>query len=65
MTALRSHDRVARVEDQRLGRHGGGGTGGRYKPYHNAFNLLPSMDFEGDGCRCCYDPNGEGGEYVY
>lgn len=62
MTALRSHDRVSRIEDQRSS-SGGGGTGGKYKSYHNAFNLLPNVNFDGDGCRCCYDPNGDGGEY--
>ena len=62
MTALRSHDRVSRIEDQRSS-SGGGGTGGKYRSYHNAFNLLPNVNFDGDGCRCCYDPNGDGGEY--
>lgn len=61
-TALRSHDRIALIEDQRR-RVGGGGCGGFYRPYHNAFNLLPNVNFDGDGCRCCYDPNGDGGEY--
>ncbi|KAL3792702.1 hypothetical protein ACHAW5_005807 [Stephanodiscus triporus] len=72
-TALRSHDRIARIEGQRRRVGGGGGAvgvgvgggggGGRYRPYHSAFNLLPNVDFDGDGCRCCYDPNGDGGEY--
>ncbi|KAL3811439.1 hypothetical protein ACHAXA_007594 [Cyclostephanos tholiformis] len=60
-STLRVHDRVARVEEQRLG--GGTGRGG-YVSYRRAFNVLPGMDFvTGDGCRCCYDPNGDGGEY--
>jgi hypothetical protein len=33
---------------------GGGG--------YNTFNLLTNLSF-GSGCRCCYDPNGDGGEY--
>ncbi|KAL7538115.1 hypothetical protein ACHAXR_008297, partial [Thalassiosira sp. AJA248-18] len=66
-TALRSHDRVAHAENQR--RHqphhnpslaslpvGGGGYN------YNAYNLIHGMSF-GSGCRCCYDPNGDGGEY--
>ncbi len=63
MTALGSHDCIARAEDQRLRRVGNTGTGGRYRPYQSAFNLLLGMDFDGDGCWCCYDPNGDGGEY--
>jgi hypothetical protein len=65
-SALRAHDRVAKVENQRRlqqlntnaplfgGKHGSGG--------YNSFNLLTNLSF-GSGCRCCYDPNGDGGEY--
>jgi hypothetical protein len=29
---------------------------------YKTFNLLNGLSF-GSGCRCCYDPNGDGGEY--
>lgn len=63
-SALRKHDRVKKVEEQRLSSGIAGRTsGGRYQSYYNTFNLLPGLKFEGDGCRCCYDPYGDGGEY--
>jgi hypothetical protein len=36
----------------------------RIQPSYNykAFNLINTLSF-GSGCRCCYDPSGDGGEY--
>ncbi len=63
-SALRAHDRVAKAEKQRLQQlntnslfRGMNVSGG-----YNSFNLLTNLSF-GSGCRCCYDPNGDGGEY--
>lgn len=35
-----------------------GGNGYQY----NTYNLINNLSF-GSGCRCCYDPNGDGGDY--
>mmetsp|Transcript_14803 Transcript_14803/g.31358 ORF Transcript_14803/g.31358 Transcript_14803/m.31358 type:complete len:476 (+) Transcript_14803:84-1511(+) len=65
-TALRSHDRVANAENQRRGGaqlSSALGMGGQSPhSYNAALNLLHGMSF-GSGCRCCYDPNSDGGEY--
>ena len=63
-TTLRKHDRVAKAEDQRRQQQqpsllvGSNNGGYNYK----AFNLIHGLSF-GSGCRCCYDPIGDGGEY--
>ena len=53
---LRAHDRVAQAEARR--QQPLSQTGYTYK----TFNLINGLSF-GSGCRCCYDPNGDGGEY--
>ena len=53
-TALRAHDRVAKAEDSRRNQQT------LWREYNPA-NLVRA-EF-GDGCRCCYDPNEDGGEY--
>ena len=60
--ALRAHDRVARAENQRQLRKGDATSVGGYNADYHSHNLVRGMTF-GDGCRCCYDPNGDGGEY--
>eukprot|EP00571_Detonula_confervacea_P009235 CAMPEP_0172321842 /NCGR_PEP_ID=MMETSP1058-20130122/44451_1 /TAXON_ID=83371 /ORGANISM="Detonula confervacea, Strain CCMP 353" /LENGTH=430 /DNA_ID=CAMNT_0013037449 /DNA_START=77 /DNA_END=1369 /DNA_ORIENTATION=- len=60
-TQLRKHDRVTQAENQRRQHQPSvpfGGSGYNY----NAYNLIHGLSF-GSGCRCCYDPNGDGGEY--
>lgn len=53
---------MARAERQRLPQPGGATSVGGYNTEYNAFNLVHGMTF-GAGCRCCYDPNADGGEY--
>lgn len=54
---------MAKAENLRLHQHNNnnaplfGNAGG-----YNSFNLLTNLTF-GSGCRCCYDPNADGGEY--
>lgn len=55
-TTLRAHDPVAKAEARR--RQSSLQTGYSYK----TFNLIHDLSF-GSGCRCCYDPNGDGGDY--
>eukprot|EP00985_Skeletonema_marinoi_P027377 scaffold22381_cov139-Skeletonema_marinoi.AAC.5 len=54
---LRAHDRVAQAENERRQFHSGG-AGGAFR----SFNLVHGLSF-GSGCRCCYDPNTDGGDY--
>ncbi|KAL3803146.1 hypothetical protein HJC23_003421 [Cyclotella cryptica] len=57
VATLRAHDRVAQAENlrrQQLSLQ----SGYTYK----TFNLINGLSF-GSGCRCCYEPNGDGGEY--
>ena len=55
---LRKHDRVAHAENSRQLSLPGAGWARKY----NEYNLLPLQSGD-DGCRCCYDPNVDGGEY--
>ncbi len=58
---LRAHDRVAQAENERRQFNNntiGGGNSALFK----SFNLVHGLSF-GSGCRCCYDPNADGGEY--
>ena len=55
---LRKHDRVAHAENSRQLSLPGAGWTRKY----NEYNLLPLQSGD-DGCRCCYDPNVDGGEY--
>jgi len=59
-TQLRKHDRVTQAEDARRPPQSSVPIGSGYN--YNAYNLIKGMSF-GSGCRCCYDPNGDGGEY--
>ena len=56
---LRAHDRVAKAENERRQFNNATTSGnGTFQP----FNLVHGMSF-GAGCRCCYDPNIDGGDY--
>jgi hypothetical protein len=55
-TTLRAHDRVAQAETRRQQ------LSLRSDYTYKTFNLINGLSF-GSGCRCCYDPNGDGGEY--
>lgn len=55
--ALRVHDRVAKAEDSRRHQQTLSSNWREYNPAN-----LVRGEF-GDGCRCCYDPNEDGGEY--
>jgi hypothetical protein len=55
---LRAHDRISKAENQRrqfanISNRGGRGI---------SVNLVHGLSF-GSGCRCCYDPNTDGGDY--
>ena len=56
-TALRAHDRVAKAEDSRRRQQTLSSNGREYNPAN-----LVRGEFV-DGCRCCYDPNEDGGDY--
>ena len=62
---MRANDRIAKAENDRRRQQPQQQTSGGYTHYYNAFNLLNNLQFSdgGDGCRCCYDPNSDGGEY--
>jgi hypothetical protein len=59
---LRAHDRVARAENERRQFSISGGDGGNHNASFKSFNLVHGLSF-GSGCRCCYDPNTDGGDY--
>ncbi|KAL7550205.1 hypothetical protein ACHAWF_013437 [Thalassiosira exigua] len=58
-TALRANDRVARAEADRREQRAQFSLDSSPNPN----NLVELMGFAGKGCRCCYDPNEDGGEY--
>eukprot|EP00986_Skeletonema_menzelii_P000727 scaffold205_cov179-Skeletonema_menzelii.AAC.9 len=55
---LRDHDRVAQAENERRQFNTLGNNSGAFR----SFNLVHGLSF-GSGCRCCYDPTTDGGDY--